>query len=113
MLPSYELTVEERVANGAQLLDERIPGWYRRINPETLSIANSARCICGQLSVEGDWDPVMNWLSGTTWGQDHVAWAEFASRNGFTGESCTEEWLVAIQARLDHDLLKTSEIVVA
>ena len=39
----------EAVAQGAQLLDEKDPGWWRKINLETLVLSNSEACICGQL----------------------------------------------------------------
>ena len=40
----------EAVANGAQLLDEKHPGWWRSIDLDTLDLANCTECICGQLA---------------------------------------------------------------
>lgn len=41
----------EAVANGAQLLDEKHPGWWRAIDLNTLMLSSCASCICGQLAV--------------------------------------------------------------
>ena len=42
-------TVAERVARGAALLDEKVPGWERRINLEWLDIASCYFCVLGQV----------------------------------------------------------------
>jgi hypothetical protein len=39
----------EAVAQGAQLLDEKEPGWWREIDLGTLELSSCKRCICGQL----------------------------------------------------------------
>jgi hypothetical protein len=41
--------VTERVLLGEQLLDQRYPGWFRKINLYLLDIESSKRCILGQL----------------------------------------------------------------
>lgn len=43
-------TIAERVAAGATFLDEREPGWWRRIDVDRLSISDSCNCILGQLA---------------------------------------------------------------
>ena len=40
----------EVVAAGAQLLDERMPGWWRLISLEELHLSSCDGCICGQLA---------------------------------------------------------------
>ena len=51
----YKLTEEderlcaERVAKGAQFLDEKIPDWYTKINTDTLDMTDGSCCIIGQL----------------------------------------------------------------
>lgn len=45
-----DVTPAEAVANGAQLLDERLPGWWREITLEELSLADCGACVCGQLA---------------------------------------------------------------
>ena len=42
-------TVAERVARGAALLDEKVPGWRERINLDTFAISSCERCILGQV----------------------------------------------------------------
>ena len=44
-----EEEVNVRVRNGARWLDENFPGWVDRIDLETLNLANSESCICGQV----------------------------------------------------------------
>lgn len=47
-----DLTVEERVANGAQFLDVVAPGWEWRIDIATLKLSDEWNCICGQVFAE-------------------------------------------------------------
>lgn len=42
------LTVEDRVARGAALLDEKVPGWVDLIDLDTLDLGSPCRCILGQ-----------------------------------------------------------------
>lgn len=37
------------VARGAALLDEKVPGWYTRVNVETLKMESCVQCMLGQL----------------------------------------------------------------
>ncbi len=43
------MAVLEVVQSGAQLLDERRPGWYREIDIAQLDIALGSKCILGQV----------------------------------------------------------------
>ena len=47
-----EAAVRERVQRGAEYLDEREPGWHRRIDPDTLELGSGDRCVLGQLHGE-------------------------------------------------------------
>lgn len=38
-----------RVEKGAALLDERCPGWFKRIDIAQLALASCSRCVVGQL----------------------------------------------------------------
>ena len=38
---------------GAKWLDGIVPGWHNHVNPDTLDIANWARCVFGQLRAVG------------------------------------------------------------
>jgi len=49
MSKEYDLTVEERVRNGARLLDWARPGWREEIDPTCLVLEDPAHCILGQL----------------------------------------------------------------
>lgn len=40
---------EDRVAAGAALLDEKLPGWHDQIDTETLEMGDECRCVLGQL----------------------------------------------------------------
>jgi hypothetical protein len=42
-------TVAERVARGAALLDEGVPGWAERIDLTELELASCYSCVLGQL----------------------------------------------------------------
>jgi hypothetical protein len=42
----------ERVARGAAYLDDADPGWYRRVDPQTLSLSSGRHCVLGQLHGE-------------------------------------------------------------
>lgn len=109
------LTAEEAVRNGAMLLDEKYPEWYRHIDLDTLDIDNTCLCICGQLA---DYEHELTWAlfgvrvlgapdyDGTS--QEYEQWLNFIHSHGFTGALGTEtqEWKVAIQDRLDFDALE-------
>lgn len=47
---ALDMSPAEAVANGAQLLDERVPGWWREISLDTLKLSNCRNCVCGQLA---------------------------------------------------------------
>lgn len=45
-----EMTVDERVAAGAALLDRRLgPDWRSKVNPHTLRMESNCQCVLGQL----------------------------------------------------------------
>jgi hypothetical protein len=46
----------ERVARGATLLDERVPGWRSLVKPADLRMTDGSTCIVGQLSLAGAWE---------------------------------------------------------
>ena len=39
----------QRVARGADYLDEEHPGWHQHIDPETLELSEGSCCVLGQL----------------------------------------------------------------
>lgn len=93
-------TIASRVQLGAELLDAHSPNWESVINPRTLDIESSCRCVLGQ--VFGDY---------------HVAWEHVgivsvrdAFEHGFTNTNFAvgdepakpieQEWKRLIKARL-------------
>jgi hypothetical protein len=43
------MTNAERVQRGANLLDERVPGWATRVNLYTFDITSAKDCVLGQV----------------------------------------------------------------
>ncbi|GAA4626729.1 hypothetical protein GCM10023196_036150 [Actinoallomurus vinaceus] len=41
-------SIPERVAKGAALLDEKLPGWHDRIDLDQLRLSSPCNCILGQ-----------------------------------------------------------------
>jgi hypothetical protein len=48
-------TIPARVARGAALLDEKLPGWIERIDLDELDLANCFGCVLGQ-TFFNEWD---------------------------------------------------------
>lgn len=101
---------ESRVAIGAALLDQTVPGWWQRVNLETLNLMWHNRCVLGQLF--GDWIDGLDALFGTMpAGAEWVAaeHAGFWVNEQVDGEctdasvaryaELTEQWRAAIVAR--------------
>ena len=107
MSSTFERRVTAAVAAGAQVLDEKIPGWYRQIDISSLDMSDGEHCICGQLAGGADdWEPIVTFLSGIAFHDDRIEWANFVREHGFGGtKSEHRAWLDAIQARIDHDAL--------
>jgi len=54
-----------RVAKGAALLDEKVPGWDARIDLATLNLASPCRCVVGQLFADlAEDDVVLGYAPG-------------------------------------------------
>lgn len=43
------MSVQKSVQRGVALLDEKYPGWYKKINPATIDISTLNYCILGQV----------------------------------------------------------------
>lgn len=43
------LTITQRIQNGAAILDEALPGWEKRVDRSTLDIQTNGHCVLGQL----------------------------------------------------------------
>lgn len=47
-----ELTIAQRVSNGAEWLDNTVPGWEDRMTLPEFNIRNACKCVCGQVFKE-------------------------------------------------------------
>ena len=43
------MSYADRVRTGVALLDEKVPGWFERIDLDRLDMDSCARCVLGQL----------------------------------------------------------------
>lgn len=119
----------EAVANGAQALDDRYPGWWRHINLSTLNVASCNQCVCGQLDTHYNgekeyphWSRFAAELTGSYDYEDYgfrsmpAAWS--SSGHGWKCHALTSEWALSIEARRDSDKLpaavvKEKEVILA
>ncbi len=44
-----DMSAKACVAKGTELLDKRVPGWWKRVKPEELKMASCEICMLGQL----------------------------------------------------------------
>lgn len=97
------MTAEQAVHNGAALLDEKLPGWHRRIDLGTLRIESIHRCILGQLG-EGIIHPAHEAVFGS---YDVSNLGRLWREHGFSGVSCNGNleaaWAQEVTDRLAHD----------
>jgi hypothetical protein len=96
----------EAVANGAQLLDDNHPGWWRLIDLDTLHIGSCTRCVCGQLATALSMtiigEPYLTMRDSL--GLKHGAYHGFAPGDIRTRD-LDAEWTQVITARLAADAL--------
>jgi hypothetical protein len=89
--------VAERVAKGAALLDEKVPGWDQRIDLEILAMRGTCECVLGQL-----FEPTPEGADGYWVGLDRLAisrlGAAHAAEYGFACETSEIESYVALGA---------------
>lgn len=103
-------TIETRVARGAALLDEKLPGWVDRIDLDKLDIGNPCQCVLGQ-TWAGDVHPDSNEylahaddLFGHSW-DDDTGSNSVDIRHGFNAfwredaAALAAEWRRVIEAR--------------
>jgi hypothetical protein len=108
----------EAVANGAQLLDEKYPGWWRDVDPFQLQMSDCGKCVCGQLAALVYQDKP-NWhlqqmyanfrsevLGHDLLGDDEVRYGFFYGGFGsWTWTELASEWRKVIFARQETDAL--------
>lgn len=99
------LSIEQRVANGAAQLDKMIPGWENRIDLDELDIRVGCRCIIGQL--------YLGYSRGKRFFPNNLRGDQAQHNLGLYSHSATEEdqdhdyelltgaWKAAIEVRLE------------
>lgn len=91
-------TLEQRAQAGAEFLDENIPGWEERVNPNRLIMNDCLSCVLGQLY--GDFDVALDELDMTY--EEATNYGFFLDINrGFFQEytELTEIWRDLIRSR--------------
>jgi len=96
-------TIAARVARGAALLDERMPGWDQRINLDRLDLHSPCRCILGQIFPAssrdgGYWDGIKE-LGLASWGPDPGGAEAYGFTTARNFQMLTAEWRRVIGAR--------------
>jgi len=92
----------ERVALGAALLDEKLPGWAERINLDELELASCYRCVIGQLfsrhplPAKGAFSPYGIGISALDIVDESPSWYGF---DGSDAASLNAEWRRVITER--------------
>ena len=93
-----------RVAKGAARLDERLPGWERRIDIGILSLGSCFDCIVGQLFKDESAWPFSYGIRALDMGVDGVGAAEYGVADHNGGERAfdylQDAWVDAIAARV-------------
>lgn len=92
--------IVERVAAGAELLDELYPEWEKQIDLDLIDMADGDRCIVGQLF--GDYEGGLHdlGLGGDTEGADHGFYLPApADWRDERWEALGEMWITEIRNR--------------
>ncbi len=81
-------SIQERVERGAKLLDEKRPGWWKKIDLDLLRLSSCFRCVLGQLcSIDERKEYPISWfqaLAGILCGNfDVTPIFDFAVPHGF------------------------------
>lgn len=101
-------TIEERVARGVAILDERMPNWRCKVNAARLAIESSCDCVLGQ--IRGSFGVGLD-----------LVYDEATHKELYVGEWSTDEWQYGIlpkrkarqQWSLDHGFLAHGRDVIA
>ncbi len=97
-------TIAERVARGAALLDEQLPGWADHIDLGELALESPCRCILGQLWQGKDPEEPYEMALGELnldYGEDDAAGFDKMPGTGNWGEyaQLTGAWRELIESR--------------
>lgn len=113
------MRLRKDVEAGAFYLDENHPGWFKKINLDTLDLSNQCNCVLGQL--HGDYDDGLieekiaasrNWSPGPA---HRVALRAihlgFYSFGRVKYDALTKAWKRAIKDRLNNPALTVEQIL--
>lgn len=118
------MTVEQRVAKGAEWLDSERPGWELEIDVATLDLSNTCLCVLGQVysaaaltCQEVHRTPVCNFDgvgSGFNWVHNHMKHQpDWMWEHGFddlnTFAQLQPAWLSLIKERLNNGITLEGE----
>lgn len=83
------------VAEAAQLMDLKKPGWYKAVNTQTLNMTDPYFCILGQaFGTYGDGKVFIG-----------LGNADFREISAFNLQSEKERWIFEINARIQNDMV--------
>jgi hypothetical protein len=105
------MSIANRVAKGAAILDKCRPGWWMKIDTNRLNILTYQSCVIGQLYGFGGFDRGITELKETAGGLNFF----FSFRHGFYGwipseyNQLTSEWKRVIEARKTQKRLEVTE----
>jgi len=99
-------TLAHNVHRGAQLLDEKMPVWFQKIDLDKLCMSDGTVCVLGQLFAEQG-GRVM--VDGFTFGMDLLDWSdEEGGLHGFSlygnngdWQELDRLWMAEVKARFD------------
>lgn len=109
-------SVSTRVARGAALLDQHVPGWWKKISLEQFAFVDSCNCILGQL-FDARYDQGLKALFSSYRLSDHEfpldvehgfdaaeqPWESFDSNQWLTEINTLEEtWVSLIKGRYEN-----------
>lgn len=77
----WEETLNGLIDNGEAWLDENVPGWVMRVNPDVLAISSSTMCITGQV-----FNQMWQEEHGVQWEDRSCGWDYWNSEYGLDGE---------------------------
>lgn len=55
-----EMAIADNVRNGEDFLDKEMPGWYEKIDLSILKMTSAGSCICGQLWMGREMQPLLS-----------------------------------------------------
>lgn len=93
-------TIAERVAAGAQWLNDNVPDWWQRIDLDRLDVRSECRCVLGQIYGHYSVAPKTAWWSDPDhgYGKWLADWRGFDTATDDEVEALTAEWRRVIEA---------------